>query len=153
MSPQIMKRHNQQSIDASFRAKSAGVSLFTILIIGMYFIANVFTLLPSDEPIPNGAVGLIITAVVLIIVVEIVLQIVLFIGAGKIEERTERDDTVLARASRSAYLALTVGVFATAGAMVAGFSPFKMGSVLIVSFLVAETVKFASQIVFHRRSE
>ena len=76
----------------------------------------------------------------------------LFIGAGKIEDRIERDDAIAAKASRNAYLMLIVGAFATFGSMFAGFNPFEMGSILLLSFLPAEIVKFASQIVFYRES-
>lgn len=144
--------HHKQEINAPFRAKSAGVSLIAMLIIGLYYFANVIALLPSDEAVPDGALSLAITAVTLIVVMEAALQIVLFIGAGKIEVRTERDDVIAAKATRNAYLLMTAGVFATFASTFAGFTPFEMGSVLLLAFLLAETVKFASQLVYYRRS-
>lgn len=152
MSQQIINRGRQQEINAPFRAKSAGVSLIAVTIIGLYYVANVISLLPSDENDPDGALSLAITAVVLIAVVEAVLQIVLFIGAGRIEERTERDDTIAARSARNAYLVMTAGVFATFASMFAELTPFEMGSLLLTVFLIAEIVKFASQLVYYQRS-
>lgn len=144
----LMKHH---AINAPFRVKSAGVSLVTILIIGMYYVANLISLLPSDEPVPDGALNLVITALVMIIIVEAALQIVLFIGAGRVEDRTERDEVIASRASRNAYIIMIVGVFATFGSMFASFTPFEMGSLLLIVFLLAEIVKFASQIVYSQR--
>jgi MFS family permease len=152
MSQEITNRKSRQTINAPFRVKSAGVSLVTILVIGMYYVANLISLLPSDEPVPEGALNLVITALVLIIAVESALQIVLFIGAGRTEDRTGRDEAIASRASRNAYFVMIVGVFATFGSMFIGFTPFEMGSLLLLAFLLAEIVKFASQIVYYQRT-
>jgi len=151
MSKQTMKRSRQQEINAPFRVKSAGVSLVVILIIVLYYVANVVSLLPSDENVPDGALGLAITSVVLIALVEAALQIVLFIGAGRIEERTERDDIIAAQSAGNAYLVMTAGAFATFASMFAEFTPFEMGSLLLTVFLIAEIVKFASQLFYYQR--
>ncbi|GAB5426395.1 MAG: hypothetical protein Crog4KO_35420 [Crocinitomicaceae bacterium] len=152
MSQQTMKRNNQQEINAPFRAKSAGVSLVAIAMIGMYYFANVFTLLPGDEAVPDGALSLAITAIILIIIVEVALQIVLFIGAGRIEERSQHDDIVATKASCNAYRVMAVGVFATFASMFAQFTAFEMGSVLLLAFLLAEITNYASQLFYYRRS-
>ncbi len=143
---------NRQQINTPFRVKSAGGSLVVILIIGAYYFANVFELLASEEDLPDGALSLAITALILVIVAEAVLQIVLFIGAGKIEDRTERDDAVNTRSARNAYLVLSAGVLITFSAMFVRRSPFEMGNLLLLAFLLAEIVKFGSQIVYYRRS-
>lgn len=151
MSQQVLNRGTQE-INAPFRVKSAGVSLVVILAVGSYFIANLVTLLPSDEVVPDGALSLTLITIGLIAVVEATLQIVMFIGAGRIEDQSEYDQAVAARASRNAYLVLTVGTFTTFASMFADFTPFEMGSLLMGAFLLAESVKFASQIVYYRRS-
>jgi len=151
MSQTILNR-GKQEINAPFRVKSAGVSLVVILAIGSYFIANLLTLLPSEQAVPDGALRLTIVTIVLIAIVQAVLQIVLFIGAGKIEEEDEQDKVVSAKAARNAYLVMTIGAFATFASMFADFTPFEMGSLLMVAFLLAEITNFASQIVYYRRS-
>lgn len=151
MSQQTMNRICQQEINAPFRAKSAGISLIAVVIIGLYYFANIISLLPSEDNVPEGALGLAITAVVLIIVVQAMLQITLFVGAGRIEARTERDAAIAAGAARNAYLVMTTGVFATFASTFAGLTAFEMGSVLLLAFLLAETVKFASQLIYYRR--
>lgn len=151
MSQQVLNR-GKQEINVPFRVKSAGVSLVVILAIGSYFIASLFTLLPSEQAVPEGTLSLTIITIVLIAVVEATLQIVLFIGAGRVEDQTEQDHTATARAAHNAYLVLTIGAFATFASMFANFTPFEMGSLLMGAFLLAEIVKFASQIVYYRRS-
>ncbi len=143
---------NRQQINAPFRVKSAGGSLVVIVMIGAYYFANVFELLASEENLPDGALSLAITALILMIVAEVVLQIVLFLGAGKIEDRIERGDAVSARSASNAYLVLSAGVLITFSAMFARLSPFEMGNLLLLAFLLAEIVKFGSQIVYYRRS-
>ena len=153
MKQEVSTKMNNDRLSASFRQKSAGVSLFTIFLIGMYYVANLMSLLPSSQPVPDGALSVVITTVVLIVIVESALQIVLFIGAGKIENRTELDDVIATQASRNAYVVLSVGVFAVFASMFAGFTPFQMGSTLLLAFLLAEIVKFGSQLVYYRRSQ
>lgn len=144
--------NNHQTTNLPFRAKSAWVSLFIISIFGMYYFANVWRLWPSDEDLPEGALNLVIGTVLLIVIVEIILQFVLLLGAGKAESRTKTDEMVFAQASRIAYAVLTVGVVATVASMFVGFTLFQVSSVLVLAFLLAEIAKFSSQIVFYRRS-
>lgn len=153
MKQEVSTKMNNDRLTASFRQKSAGVSLFTIFLIGMYYAANLISLLPSSQPVPDGALSVVITTVVLIVVVESALQIVLFIGAGKIEHRTERDREIETQASWNAYIVLSAGVFATLASMFASFTPFEMGSTLLLAFLLAEIVKFSSQLTYYRRSQ
>lgn len=151
MSHQEITHNSKQEINAPFRVKSAGVSLFVILAIGIYFVTRVFALLPSDQAVPDGALGLMITTTILIIIVESVLQIVLFIGAGKIEDRSEMDDKIAALSTRNAYYLLVFGVFASVGSMFLGLSAFEIISVLLIAFLLAEAVSFTSQVIYYRR--
>lgn len=152
MSQTTTEHRSQQTINAPFRVKSAGLSLIVILIIGAYYTSNMLAMLAGSEGTPDGALNLAITALVLFIVVEATLQIVLFIGAGRIEKRTQRDDIITARASRNAYIVLTVGVFATVAGMITGFSQFELVNVLLMAFLLAEIVKFGSQLLYYRRA-
>ena len=152
MSQRKMSLNVQQEIHAPFRIKSAGVSLFVIFMIGMYYIANLINLLPSDEAVPEGALGLMIVTAVLTIVVEVALQTVLVIGAGHVEDRSESDVAAEAKASRNASYVLTAGVFATVASMFAGFTQFEMASVLIGAFLLAEVINYASQLIYYRKN-
>jgi hypothetical protein len=143
-------RSRTQQINASFRAKSAGISLVAVLLIGSYYVVNALALLPSEQAVPDGALSLTLTATILLAIVETVLHIVLFIGAGRIEAYSERDTAVGLAARRNAHVILTAGVFATVAGMFAGFTPFEMGSVLLLGFLLAEIVRFGSQLAYYR---
>lgn len=143
--------HHQQ-INAPFRAKSAAVSLVVILMISVYYFANALSMLPSGEAIPDGALRLAITAVVLVAVVEAVLHIVLFIGAGKTEERSERDTVIAARAARNAYFVMVVGALAAFGTVFGEFTAFEVGNVVLAALFLAEIVNYGSQVMYYRHS-
>lgn len=145
-------RSSTQQINAPFRAKSAGISLVAVLLIGSYYIVNALALLPSGQAVPDGALSLALTAMILLVIVESVLHIVLFIGAGRIEAHSERDTTVSLAAGRNGHVIVTASVFAAVVGMFAGFTPFEMGSVLLVGFLLAEAVRFGSQLLYYRRT-
>ena len=151
----IQSSHNpkvEQQITAPFHAKSAGVSLIAIIIVGMYYFANLLNLQPNIQALPAGALNLVISAVILIVIIEVALQIVLFIGAGQIEKLTERDKAIGLQAFRNAYLALTVGVMTTFASLFIGVTPFVMGNILLLAFLLAEVVKYSSQLWYTYRS-
>ena len=152
MSSKNEKIFNQQTINAPFHIKSAGISMTIIVLVAMYAVANLMPMLSSDAAIPQGGLSLVITTVVGVILLEIVLQIVLFIGAGRIEKRTAVEELISLKASRNAHLVLTAGSFAIIASMFLGLSAFEMGSGLLVVFLLAEVVKFASQIIYFYQS-
>lgn len=137
---QRINRCTNQQMNIPFRAKSAGVSLLAIMIIGIFTVANGLTLLTDNDSIPDGALSL------------ATLHIVLFIGAGQMEDRTEQDNNVNALSSRNAYSVLIAGVMFTIASLFMGFTPFKMASVLLVAFWLAEIIRFASQLVYYRQS-
>lgn len=151
MTHQNIKQNQDSQINAPFRAKSAGISAVALLAIGMYYFANVLPMLPANEGIPDGAITLIITAVVLIVIVESVLQTVLFIGAGNIETPTEQDTRVNSMSKRNAYSILVVGVMLTFGSMLLGFSSFAMANVLMLCFLLSEIVRLVSVVFYYQR--
>lgn len=146
-------RRSTSQIAGSFRAKSAGVSLVAILMIGISYLVQVLVLLPGEQAVPVGALSLTLTAIVLIIVVETVFHIVLFIGAGRIEAYTERDGSIALVSRRNAHVVLTATVFAAVLAMFAGFTSFWMGCVLLIGFVVSEGVRFTTQLVCYRQAE
>lgn len=78
MTQQYMNRFGNQEINSPFRAKRAGLSLVTVLIIGLYYVAKAVSLLPSDDAVPDGALSLVITAIILIVVMEAGLQTIKF---------------------------------------------------------------------------
>lgn len=145
-------------MSVSFREKSIGVSLVVIMAIAIYYFMNVFDLamrqgaFQAELILPEGALGLAITTLILIIVVEATLQTVLAVGAGQVPAATSKDHTVAAKAMRNAYWILTGGVVISFGSLFLNTSAFVMGNLLLMFFVIAELTKFVSQLVYYRRS-
>lgn len=55
MSQNELYRRQTQQLNASSRAKSAGISAVAVLLIGSYSIVNVLALLPSEQAVPDGS--------------------------------------------------------------------------------------------------
>lgn len=87
------------SIAGSFHKKSAGLSMVVVASIALYYGFNLFAMLQTSAPLtlstqtPEGYWQLASATLVLIIIVEIVLQTVLAIGAGAVPPPTEREHT------------------------------------------------------------
>lgn len=141
-----------QTSNMPFRAKSAIVSVIVIFTVGSYYIVNALELLSSDKAMPDGALSLIITSAVLVTLLEIVLQIVLVIGAGKVEAHAERDTLVNAKASRNAHLMLRAGVVIAVISLFGKATLFTLVSIILVAFFVSEIVRFGSQIFYYQRT-
>jgi hypothetical protein len=136
---------------ASFREKSAGVSLVVILAIAIYYSVNLYELVQAGLPRPAGIGQLALGTLVLIIVVETVLHIVLAIGAGHVSATTQHDREVALKAKRNAYTLLVVGVLVTFVSLFFDAAPFVMAHLALLSFVLAEITKYASQLVYYRR--
>ncbi len=151
MSKTTLPKSNQE-LNVSFRAKSAGVSLVVIFMVGVYYLVNMLGLLPSDEAPPDGALRLILTSAVLVTVIEIVLQIVLVIGAGKVETASEEEALISMQASRNAHLVLRAGVVIAFLILFAKATLFMIASTLLLAFFLAEIVRFGSQVFYYQRA-
>lgn len=144
---------NNQRLEASFYQKSAGLSLVIVGSLALFYFAKAYELLQTGEAMPGGALRLALALLAGIIVVEIVLQTVLVIGAGQVPAATERDKRVARVARNNAYYVLIVGVLATFASAFFGATPFAMANVALLSLVLAEMTKFASHIVAYRRAE
>lgn len=153
MSQHCTRTIGKQSFHSLFRVKSTAISLIVTVIIGMYYFANVMPLLPSRDTLPDGAISLIFITVILSVVVQSSLQIVLFIGAGQIEDRTEQDKNVTTKSKRNAHFVLSTGIVLTIMSSITfGFTMFQMINSLLLAFLVAEVIKYASQLIYYRHN-
>lgn len=133
-----------------FRAKSAGGSIIVIFLVIVYYIVNALAMLPSGEALPDGALSLIINSAVLVTILEIVLQIVLVIGAGKVEEYSERDALVNAKASQNAHHILRLGIVISFLSLFGKATLFTLMSIIIVAFFLSEIVRFGSQFFYYQ---
>lgn len=149
MNQDSLLHKNEQTFTASFQQKSTAVSLVVIAIVAMNYFVRAYELAQTGADVPAGALGLVIGTAVFITVVEIVLQIVLVIGAGGAEKA--RSSTATIRAAQNAYYAVIVGIFATVGSLFWGVTPFVMANIALLSFVVAELVRLASQLIYWRK--
>src|SRR5690349_2359354 len=106
-------------MSATFRQKSAGISLVLIGAVAGYYIVRVVGMvragasLGAESPIPNDFPWLVLGVLVIFVVAEVGLQAALALGAGKIPAATDRDRAAALWAQRNAYLPLLIGVLLT----------------------------------------
>ena len=134
----------------SYREKSILGSLAAILVGYGYYYATVFR--GSRPPEFNGgSVALLISAVFVIVVIEVVSQIVIAL-ASRVEPKDERDIQIERRAYRNAYILLVAGLFLWMGTVVLiGLTPYMSVNLVLFSVVVSEIVKLLTQLFFYRR--
>lgn len=77
---------------------------------------------------------------------------VLAISAGRVRAATQHDHAVVLRATRNAYGLLVVCVLAVFSSMFFGASAFMMAHAALLAFVLAEIVRFASQLFYYRQA-
>jgi hypothetical protein len=148
-------------MNMSFREKSIWISLIsTLLIFGDYFL-NVIALANLSEAVAK-------TAIVLIIIVEIIFQTVLALNNHKAANlgADERDKLFEYKGNNFGYTVLVIGVLLTLGRMVSleispefieQFKvlniPFLTAHILLFSFILSEVVRFSAQLYYYRRCD
>lgn len=147
--------------DLSFQEKSVWGSLAAVAACSLYYFANVFAMYSDGGTVDPGRAGALgISLLVALIVIEIVYHAVLAATSDSTES-DERDRWIETRASRNAYFAIGVGVFVLvvhllAGAMLESaryeelVAPFAVANFLLLAMVLAELVKYVSQIVYYR---
>ena len=101
--------------------------------------------------IPDGYGALVLSTFGLIVVAEIVLQIVLVIGAESAAKPTVEEQVGSLKASRNASYILAAGILAVVGLLFVDFPTFCMANLALVSLLFSEMAKFASQLFYYRK--
>jgi hypothetical protein len=137
-------------MNLSYREKSIMGSLAAILVGYGYYFAAIFR--GSRPPELNGgSVALLISAVFVIVVIEVVSQIVIAL-ASRVEPKDERDVLIERKAYRNAYILLIAGLFLWMGTVVLfGLTPYLSVNLVLLSVVVSETVKLLTQVFFYRR--
>ena len=147
--------------DPSFQEKSVWGSFLALAGFSVYYFASVFGMYRSEAGVDTDRVGdLGISLLVGLIVIEIVYHAVIAGSSGSAES-DERDHWIETRASRNAYIALGIGTFALVVHLLVGeawgsppypeaVAPFGMANLLLLALVLAELVKYISQIVYYR---
>ncbi len=151
MQQDMMNQANRNTLQISFQQKSTALSLLVVLGGAGYYVTNMWPMRPialANDIIPAGYGNLVLTTVMVMIVTEIVLQIVLAIGADS-TAATAQDKIAALKANRNAYFILAAGVFAAVGSVfLEELIPFCTANLAIMGFLAAEIVKFTSRLYY-----
>ena len=148
-------------MDMSYQEKSIVGSLLAMVVVyGYYFAA---ALRDAGQPeFGGGNVGRLVLAVIAIVVIEVVYHIVLALES-KPEPKDERDILIECKAYRNAYFLLAAGAFLVIGCVImAGLArdaaptriivtPFITVNLVLFFMVLAELVKFLTQLFYYRR--
>ncbi|MCB8984189.1 MAG: hypothetical protein H6659_10205 [Ardenticatenaceae bacterium] len=139
----------------SFQQKSTALSLIITGSATAYYIANMWPMRPialANDIIPQGYGSLLLTTLALIIVAEVILQIVLVIGAGSAPAALAHEKQAALKARRNAYGVLAFGALAAIGSVfLEELTPFCTANLAFLGLAFAEIVKFGSQLFYARR--
>ena len=144
-----------EGFGAYFQQMSAGGSLVIIAGAAIYYISRAWPMRPialASGTIPDGYGALVLSTFGLIIVTEIILQVVLAIGAGSAVKPTVQEQAGSLKANRNASYVLVAGILAVIGLLFVDFPAFCMANLAMVSLLFSEITKFASQLFFYRKA-
>ncbi len=136
----------------SFREKSAWISLASLLIVfGVYF-WNVARVVARQKPIAP-MIPLFLGLLVALIVAEVALHLLIAMRAPHDARapKDERERLIELTATSKAFYVLVVGALLSIGTMHLRIGVWVMAHCVLLSVVVAELVKFGTQIVLYRR--
>ena len=137
-------------MNLSYREKSIWGTLAATLVVYGYYFASIFSGAQPSQ-INGTAVGRLMSAVFVIVVIEVVYHIIIA-AASKIEPKDERDILIETKAYRNAYFLLVADLFLLMGILVLiGLTPFLTVNLMLLSVVVSEIVKYLTQLFFYRR--
>lgn len=136
----------------SFREKSAWISFCCVVLFGALWFRNVIRVevYHGREANPMLAFFSLVGALIL---TEIVLHIAIAVRDPK-EARTpkdEREQLIDLKAARVAFYVLMAGAWLSIGTLHLNFDRLRIADTVLGAIIVAELVKFATQIVLYRR--
>lgn len=147
-------------MELSYQEKSIAGSLVAILLVYGYYFAAVLRNAGQAE-FAGSALGRLIAAVIAIIVIEIVYHIILSVATKP--EKDERDVVIELKAYRNAYFAYGTGAFIVIACVIVAafvqdtapthliFTPFLVVNLVLLFMVLAEIVKFVSQLLYYTR--
>ena len=147
----------------SYQEKNITVSLVSHLLIGVYYLSQLFEMQQAGGLVAARVFSLWVIVIVAIIVVNIVgnilthilSNIIHAIKTGKEEEERyiedERDHLIGLKGSKVSYIAFSIGVLIAMLTFAFGQPPLVMFSLLILSSIVAEIIGDLSQLYLYRK--
>jgi DMSO reductase anchor subunit len=147
----------------SYQEKNITVSLFSHLLIGSYYLANLLPMIQSGELVAGRLYALwsiviavnIVVNIIASILTNILLTIVEAIQSRKYEDpqfiADERDNLIGLKGIRSTYLTFSIGVLLSVFAFIYGQPPLMMISLIVLFSILAEIIGDVSKIYLYRR--
>ena len=141
-------------MDLTFQEKSIWTSLITtIVLFSVYFFLAFRVILNddiSDGP-EKGVIGVIFVGVVIVfVIIETIVHIVLALQTLP-EDEDERSRLIGLKATRNGAVLLGVGTWMAFFCLAfTGFDPMLVAHLLLSSFILAEIVRFSSQLIYFR---
>jgi uncharacterized membrane protein len=149
----------------SYEEKNITVSLFSHLLIGVYYLANLLPMIQSGELVAGRLYALwsivitvnIVVNIIASILTNILLTIVEAIQSRKYEEEDpqfiedERDRLIGLKGIRSSYFTFSIGVLLSVFAFIFGQPPLMMISLIVFFAILAEIIGDISKINLYRK--
>jgi uncharacterized membrane protein len=147
----------------SYQEKNITVSLFSHLLIGVYYLANLLPIIQSSELVAGRLYALwsiviavnIVVNIIASILTNILLTIVEAIRSRKYEDpqfiEDERDKLIGLKGIRSTYFTFSIGVLLSVFAFIYGQPPLMMISLIVLFSILAEIIGDVSKIYLYRR--
>jgi len=139
----------------SFREKSAWITLITLVLVSMLFLAHFpwwqpFTLAPDPNPIVFHAL---IFATVTFVVIEIVAHVVVAIRSPHDAHapKDERERLIALKATRLSAYVYAVLTLSSISLVHVGANAIGMSYCILFSFIIAEFVNYTARVVLYRR--
>ncbi|MGA8493059.1 MAG: hypothetical protein WB711_21730 [Terriglobales bacterium] len=137
-------------MNLSYREKSIWGTLTATLVVYGYYFAIVFSGAQPSQ-VNRAALGRLISAVFVIVAIEVVYHIAIAL-TSKVEPKDERDFLIETKAYRNAYFLLVTDLFMLMGTLVMiVLTPFLIANLMLLSVVVSEIVKYATQLFLYRR--
>jgi hypothetical protein len=138
-------------MEMSYQEKSIAGSLVAMLVVYGYYFAAV--LRNSGQSNFGGSVlGRLIFTVVAIVVIEIIYHIALSVTTKPAKD--ERDTLIELKAYRNAYFAYGSGALSVMACVTfMTLTPFVLVNLVLLSMVLAEVVKFATQLLYYTRGQ
>lgn len=146
----------------SYQEKSAIASLAAVLLVFWYYFSAVLALIRADQLHAASAIGLMIGAVVMLVIIEIVFQIAVAILSGG-TDTDERDKLIAAKAGRNSGFLLGFGALTTIMAILVSevrgglgdnefvLTPIIIAQIILCLIVIAQVFEYLSQLYYYRR--
>lgn len=131
----------------TFREKSLWVQIASTVVIYAYYFWRAVAIGETDP----GQVGVLFGVVVVVMVAVQAVVHAALVRHRRPEVADERDRRIAVKAARNAYYVLMTGVWGALGLIALTAKPFWVAHAALLAIIVAELVRFASQLVYYRR--